>query len=433
MPKYKVQTNNETAQTVAIKYYGTPSKEDLIIKANPFIESIISAGLFLPRGSVLTIPQEVKPLPKKIPVTPKPEPVIEPEHVEVIENEEVALVIDGTLFKFWENADITLPFDSMRSFSLSCPFDAINEIWQKLFQPFKYQTCALYVGGVKVITASAIKIDTDSSSSADKLQLSGYSICAIIQDCPPSPSSYPLTFSGLNLKQIAEKLCKPFNFKVVFEDDPGASFKGSDKIEIEPDKKIFDFLSELAKQRGLIIGDDADGNLVFKKATSERAKFSLVNKQYPVTGSSFNFDGQKRFSEITILNGSKGSGSGAKYTIADNELKRNGIFRPTVVKNDDIEQGGIKKAAISQWGRNLSDSFSGSISCVGWRTPRKELFKPNTRLMYSSPENLIFSEIELLIREVRLTKSSNSVVSSLTAIMPESYLNEQPEKMPWEK
>ena len=434
MSKYNVKDSNETTQTVSIKKYGSTSKEDMIVAANPAIGSIASGSLFLPVGMILNIPDDSvkkgKVKPKEIPVTPQPESVNNED--QPIENEEVSLVIDGVLFKFWQNCSITFPIDSFRTFSLSCPFQHMDENWKTIFQPFKYQECVLYIGGVKVITSSMIKQTRNSKSNSCTITVEGYSKPGVLNDVSISSSAWPLSFNGLDLKQISEKLCKPLGINVVFESDQGSAFKNSDKIEVDPEKKIFDLLIDLATQRNLIISDDENGNLVFKKSTIERATYSLIDGQYPVESCDITFDGQPRYSDITVLNSNRKSGSGSKYIISDNELKRNGINRQMVVKQDDIDTGGIKQAAQSQWGRTLSASVNGSIDIIGWRTPEKKLFYPNTQFIFDSPQCGIYRSTEFLIKNVQYTKNPGSITANLSIILPESYGDTQPESMPWE-
>ena len=80
-------------------------------------------------------------------------------------------------------------------------------------------------------------------------------------------SSSPFEFNGLNLQQIAETLAEPFGVDVVFEADAGAPFR---RVKMEPTDKPLGFLVELAQQRGLVITDTVNGDLLFKSTKNQR-------------------------------------------------------------------------------------------------------------------------------------------------------------------
>ena len=116
------------------------------------------------------------------------------------------------------------------------------------------------------------------------------------------------------------------------------------------------------------------------------------------------------------------------YHIPHINLKSSVYEQP---KLDDIETGGVKEAAQSQWGRIFADSVSGSINLVGWRTPQKELLTPNKRFMFKSDDNFFYKETELLIRSVKLNKNASSVTSSIDVVFPDAYTKKQIEVLPW--
>jgi len=271
MPKSHTVKKGDTLIKLSIHYYGLPKYYTKIYAANPVIKN---PDLIYP-GTVLTIPDIESPATQAEETDIPLQNNLKQKTMTSRYFREVSLVIDGTVFKFWQDVDITLPFDSMRTFSLSAPFNADNPTYVQLFKPFTYKNCIVYVAGKKIITGTIVKHSTKATGNSHTITVEGYSKPGILNDVNVSANSWPISFNGLDLEQIANKLCEPYSITVIFDADKGAVFKGSDKIELDPDKMIFPFLIDLAKQRNLIIGDDANGNLVFRRATEEKRRSQL--------------------------------------------------------------------------------------------------------------------------------------------------------------
>lgn len=414
MPKSYTIIRGDTLTAIAVKFYGDGTKYKEIADANP---SITDPNLII-TGDVITIPDLVpaEPAePAEIDVTP--ETIIDGK------SEEIGILINGQIFKYWTNATITRSFDSIAdSFSLSVPWFPDKEEYREAFKRFAYTPVVLYIGGEKILTGNIITIRTTTGPDARVLTIEGYSSPGVIADVNVSSSSWPVSIDGLNLKKIAEKITKPFSLKVIFEDDPGGPFTGNEKQVIEPDEKIGDYLIKLARQKGFVIASNPDGNLLFRKTTTESASVSILEGEPPYLGSSVIFNGQNRFSDLTAIGTEMKRGAGQIAVVSDPELKANGINRPFVFKATDTNAGGLKGAATAKLGRQIADSIKVDINVKGFHDPDGFLWADDTIIVYQSDGDMIYEPTEFLIRNVKFNKSPGGATTDLSLVLPAAYL-----------
>lgn len=414
----------DTLTTIATKFYGDGRKYKNILESNPSIADPNDLKV----GTVLTIPDLIKEEPAEpadISVTPS---TILPNGT----SEEIAITVGGQTWYFWTDATITRSFDSIAdSFSLSAPWFPDRDAYKFNFIPFKYTKIAIYIGGTKVMTGIMLILKTSNSATSKIITMEGYSYAGIIADVMVATSAWPVSIKGLNLKQIAEKITSPFSLKVVFDADPGATFTGNEKQVIDPEEKIGNYLIKLARQRGFVIGSDANGDMLFRKTTSQSATTTIIEGQPPYISSNAEFNGQNRYSSVTAVGTEARRGVGQLATVDDPEMKRNGVNRPFVFKASDTNAGGLKNAAIAQLGRQIADSVKVNLNLKGFYRPDKLLWRDNEQIVYQSPGDMIYEETEFLIRNVVFKKASNSTGTDVGLVLPNAYNGEIRSEYPW--
>ena len=422
MPESYTTIKGDTLTQVSTKFYGDGNQYKKILDANPAINdpNVIIAG------TVLTIPdsQSAPPEPSEIDV--------DPDTLIGGISEEVAIVIDGISFKFWTEATITRSFDSIAdTFSLSAPWFPDNETYREIFKPFSYTSATIYIGGTKILTGFIVTVNTSTAGNARVITIEGYSYAGVIADVNISASSWPAAIDGLDLQQIAEKIVAPFAINIIFDYDPGPAFSKNEKQVIEPDEKIADYLIKLGRQRGFVIGSNADGDLLFRKTTTEPATVSIFEGEFPFLSSSATYNGQNRYSDITAIGTETKSGAGQIATISDPELKKNGVTRPFVFKATDTNSGGLQSAATAQLGRQIADSVQVDLTLKGFHDPETTLWEDNVKIIYKSDGDMIYQETEFLVRDVKFNKSPEGATTNLRLVFPESYSGEIKGEFPW--
>lgn len=346
---------------------------------------------------------------------------------------EVALMVNGTPFRLWDDLEITRSFDTVAdTFSLICPFNPEIKRTRQTFQPFKYQECGVYIGGEKVLTGNIINIEATSNANSRVLKIDGYSKPGILNDCSVPPTSWPVSINGLNLKEIADRLCKDYGIIVMFEGSPGAKFSARDKIEIESDKKIIDFLIDIAKLRGFLISSNVDGKLLFRKTPVGMATVKLEEGKNPLLSATCSFKGQSRYSHVTLLKSNNRFGAGQSTTVEDEELKKNAIVRHNISNAEDTEMGNLKTAALARMGRIIADSINLSCSLSGWRRyDNGALWKAGDLVDFFSMGNMIYKNTTFLVRDVKFIKKSDSLTCDLSLVLPEAYSGAIRKVFPW--
>lgn len=211
---------------------------------------------------------------------------------------EITLQIHGTRFVFWESLEITRDIDAVSSIRLSAPFDHTAPGFKENFKPFGYAPIKVIAEGTLLFTGTMLDCSPVVEADRRAINVNAYAKCGVLADCTAPASSLPLEFNKLNLQQIATKLAEPFGVGVIFRGEPGAAFE---RVACEPDKKILDFLTDLAKQRGFVISSAEDGSLLFWKSATSEPVARLEQGASPLLSVAPTFNQQDFYTEMTGL------------------------------------------------------------------------------------------------------------------------------------
>ena len=405
----------DTLEGVSLKQYGLTTESARIASANPSIADQQN----LKPGTILVIPDIDNASTNKNPAT-----------VTASNKDEVSLLIEGKIFTFWTDIFITRSMDTIGdTFGFRAAWTPDNPDYRRIFKPFQYQDVVVYLGGEKLITGTAINLNLTSAANRMDLNISGYSKPAVLNDVMAPTSAYPLEFSGMNLQQITETLVTPFGLGVVFKAPVGAAFSN---VGLEPQQHIYQFLIDLAQQRGLVISSDTDGNLIYQQSTTEPPKSSIIEGKPPFISSNVIFDGQKRFSVFAALGDGWEKGEGQKAIVEDTAIKNAGVLRPMIYKAQDISAGDLNTAAIAKLGRSIADSIEIMVEVDSWRDREGNLWRDNQRVIFQAPGNMLYTQEEYIIRSVQYVKSPHTQTALLTLVFPESYSGEVRSSYPWD-
>lgn len=355
----------------------------------------------------------------------KPEPVL-------------TLRIGGKEFRGWTNLEVTHSMDTFSSVQITAPFDARNADFRRIFRPFSFQSLEVLADGEPLFTGTLVGVDPGSSSDNSTVALSGYSLPGVLMDSCLPMDRFPASFHGLKLPAIAKQLLEPFGLSAVFDADAGTAFE---TVRLEPDQTIFDFLVELARQRGLVLSSTAAGELLFQAPADAGIPVArLVDGMPPVLGVSAEFDPQAYFSHITGIGAPsrlkdtsgarrKDVSPAAKYTVANQWLR--GPVRHHNFRAEDTATGDLPAAVDAKMGRMFANAAKWSVDLATWRDPQGAIWEANTTLTLAAPNAMIYRESEFLIRGVTLTQDSESSTAVLDLVLPGAFV-EQPIELPWE-
>lgn len=400
----------DTFDSIARKQYGTEQEADRIGRANPGVAEPLTAGTVLTVPALPGSPSDLQ--------TPGP----------ADRDDETAILIDGQRFRFWDKVRITRSIDAMDTVEFSAPFGVDAPGFRETFRPFSFKPVVITVGGEPLFTGTMVAVAPAVENSQKVISVSGYSLPGVLNDCTPPASSFPLEFNDQGLREIAAAIASPFGVSVDFQADQGAIFE---RVASEPGKKALAFLTELAKQRNLIISSTPRGKLVFWQSTEGGSPVARLQQgSAPVLSVTPFFSPQEYYSHITGIEPVIVGLAGAQFTVKNARLQ--GVTRPITFNAPDTLDADIKAAVEAKAGRMFGNMASYSVSVATWRDPNGKLWEPNATVKLQAPEAMIYNEYEFVIRSVEFNRERALETATLDLVIPGSFSGKVPEVLPWD-
>jgi prophage tail gpP-like protein len=349
--------------------------------------------------------------------------------------EHVSLLIDGQLWSRWSEIEIHRELDNFSTVKFTAPFESDRADFRETFRPFTYKSVQVLISSLGVEgrdfvlfngTMMGVHPQVDAGSST--VEVTACALPGVLANCSMPASAVPFEFKGLNLREIAKACADPFGLAVRFAEDAGTPF---DKAKLEEEQKVFAFLTDLAKQRNLVISNTPDGELLFWRSVGTGAPVAQFSEGVqPLTAVSSSYDSEEYFSEITGFGAAKRGKGGNKYTLPNPHLP--GVVRPMSFKIEDCDAGDVPAAVRAKLGRMFAGMAAYSVDGLPtWRTPSDDLFEPNTTILITSPSAMIYTQTEFLIRAVTYKQTAEAETCSLELVLPGAFSGEVPEVLPW--
>lgn len=401
---YEVK-DGDTFEKISCKVYGYGDKSGLIKQANPDVAEPLTAGSEL-----------------LVAVNNPPTQCLKPS-----ESNQVSLVIDDISVSFWESVTINRSMDSIDTISFSAPFERDLPGFTDVFRPFEFKPLSAFVGEELLFNGTQISVNPVIEPNRKLIEVSGYSIPGVLNDCTAPITAYPLEFNFQTLNTIAEKICEPFNIKVSFDAEVGAKFE---RVACNPGKKLLPFLIDLARQRGLVLTNDSAGDLIFWQSVKPGLPVAkLIQGESPLISITANFSPQNYYSHISGVDFIIVGYTGSIYTVRNKKLK---TLRPFTFKTPDSLDSSVKNAVEAKAGRMFASMASYTISVSTWRDSFGNLWEPNTTLVLKAPDAMIYNEYEFIIRSVELVRESDNEIANIELILPGAFEAKLPESLPWD-
>jgi len=404
--------------TISIAAYGYNRVSD-IIQANSFLtERPVYRGdqaaqlPYIHPGDMLFLPASES-------------QIKDPDTIPFEKPNEVAIRIDGTIFRGWTTNSITRNIDKCAdSFVFSAPFDPNSEA-AKYIWPFTYKKTDLFIGGKLYISGIAMKHTPSPSSSGVTMTVEVRSRAGETVDCMSMDKN--LDYNKMTLKQIADKILKPFGIETEFPHGDTAPFIQANRQITDT---IFGFLSGLARQKGLLVTSTTNGNMSFQQANIDAEPVAaLIQQKYPLINVSASYDSIKRHSHITAVSQSAGNAN-IKALIQDESIP---AYRPLIITANEAEAGNIKDTALWKRSRAIADSAPTSAAVFGWKDEKGDDWIENSVVTVYYPLACIMVESRYLITNVSLTKDENGGdMANLGLALPQAFSKEFPEVLPWD-
>jgi len=336
--------------------------------------------------------------------------------------------------EFFNNFSLNLKYDSVGSaFGFSFYFDPENKEHKELMCIGHYHLADVKHNGELLVTGIILSQAFQSAPVRQMVSLGGYSLPGVLEDCQIPVSTYPLQHDGLSLKQIAEKLIKPFGLKMKIDssvaDKMNAVFDISTAKESETVKG---YLTSLATQKNIIISHNEKGELLFTSANTNQStpllEFDFSAGTIPGTEMDLSFNGQAMHSHITVqkqanVDADTDGGNAAEATVR-NPYVINSVFRPLVVSQSSGTDTDTEQAAKNIRAAELKN-LKLVIKTDRWEVNRK-IIKPNNYLTVINPEVYLYKKSTWFIEEIAFEGNEKQTTATITCCLPEVYNGKEP-------
>jgi len=364
------------------------------------------------------------------------EPFNAGQNIPFVDDDEVAIIIDGKRFRYWTTIRFAMAMDGFDEVQFVAPFDIGIPNFFEIFRPFSYKRIVITIGGSVLFTGVMVSVTPSIDAKSKTVSVSCYSLPAVLQDCTMPASSFPLEFNNQGLTAIATAIASPFGLSVEFQATEGAVFK---KVSMDINDNCFNFLTTLAKQRNLIISNTVDGKLLFSQSTTGGSPVALLEQGVaPVAAISAQFDSQQYFSHITGIGHTTTAefqddnegGAAIQYTVKNPFLTS--ALRPMSYSVDDTENSDLRLAVEAKIGRMFGNVASYELTVPTWRDSQGNLWKPNTTLRLLAPDAMIYRSYEFVIRMVSFENDKSSKTAKISLSIPGTFSGIIPRGLPWD-
>lgn len=246
--------------------------------------------------------------------------------------------VNGNYYKYFNSVVISTTLDTIASvFSFMAYFDPTNTEHKILFKPLSYYKIEFFHDDGNLIMTGTITHHSFKSSAEPNnlVQVSGYSLPGVLDDCQIPYNLYPLESDNRTLQQIISRLIAPFHFALItYTDVAKVSAQLIAKTVAKVDETIKDYICKVANQKNVVISHDIHGNLVlFQPDLTAAPKLTLTAQN--TLDMALDIDGTKLHSHITCLRQpSRGNGA--------NDFDSDG-YEPPDANPDAIGQGKVFK------------------------------------------------------------------------------------------
>lgn len=396
---------------IAAQVYGSPYKYSLIVSANPQLSGrpkVEDGSPVIYGGDTIMIPGiATEESPESVSTVLFADQQRDQFSVEI--NGERIPVVSGSFFESMDHGSDELTF--------SVDKDSLSSTARNALKPFKYPECKLYVYGILELTGAVYIVEP--SISSDGGRVATYTAYSKTIDVVDSAVNVPLEINNSKLLNIAKKRLADLSISAVFMSGADEYF---DKVKAKSGEKRFSELSNLARQRGILLSSTAEGNLLFHRANLDEVSVATIaENESGSTKIAGKFDGRERFSSYKIV-GKSTLGKSVTKTVTDTFVSKSRFF----VRNDSGSDAGTAiKAAKWERSKAVSDALTMAIPVDDWFDDNGSVWKSNRYVTVISETLDITKPTLLLIRRRRLNWSATSRSAVLDVVPKEVFTGEE--------
>ena len=334
------------------------------------------------------------------------------------------LKIKNKKYDFFNEFKLNLKYDSIAStFTFDGYFNPENKDHRDLLHIGHFHPITVEHNDELLVSGILLSETFRHSSVKELTSLGGYSFPGVLEDCQIPTSSYPLQSDGLSLREIAQKIIKPFNLEMVIDSvvrkKMNEVYDTSTANELQPIKT---YLSELASQKNIILSHTPEGKLLFTQANTKKPPILDFNipegGSIPGTSMSLTFNGQLMHSQITIIKQAGISGGNAGEITVINPFVPF-TFRSKVLVQNSGDDNDTRKAAKNALAKEFQN-IKLKITTDRWEVDDK-IIKPNNIVSVINPDIFLFKKTNWFIESINFTGNKKQTTAVLNCVLPEVY------------
>jgi prophage tail gpP-like protein len=407
----------DTLTGIAQQAYGDGTQWRIIWRANQTVLRSDDPNLIFP-GEVIYIPPN--PLATTV-VGTNPDDVT----ISGKEKDEITIKVDNVEI-LPQSARVIRTMDTCADgWTATVAWDTDNDELFKACQPGAYKKASVYLGGVLVVDGILYGQKFILGADNSTVELSGWSYTADIIDSVVRP---PYEQNKITLEDRAKELIEPLGIGIVFEaDDADEQFE---RVTCEADETIFSHLSDLAKQRKVLISSTRKGQSLFWRANTDGDPVGTILEEFPpYQNLEIAFNGRERYNVYTAIGqspqkrGLKGKGKKFTAVAKDNSVPRS---RFTAFNVTESTLGNIQGAADWARSKQLAEALSISFPVDSWYSPAEnKLWQENTLITVQSKTMYVPDGFDFLIRAIEFNYDQDGTTAILGLIPPQAYTGEE--------
>lgn len=357
----------------------------------------------------------------------------------------------------YNNFVFNRPFNSLAStFEFDYFFDPRDEDSAEIICVSHMHECIIYhttntsdnyqpIEKERVLTGFLLRNKFRDDGKPNFVHMSGYARPGVLNDCD-FPPDMTTESEGLTLRQILTKILDRFGIGLVI--DPSASagsnqkFTNEDSIDDKmdddenktaPDKSqnIGSYLTDLAKQRNIVLSHDAYGNVwVTKPNTKGTPVLSLDYvenesevRKIPGIVTELEFNGQPLHTHITIVQDSddtEESNAIESPPIRNPLIPVKAIYRPKTYSIKSGSEFSVNDAGQYELGREIREAIPLTIS-MGTAIINNKLASANETLMIRNPNLFLYNLCRWFIQSVDVRENADETTAVLNCVLPFGY------------
>lgn len=331
--------------------------------------------------------------------------------------------------KYFSGLQVSHKFDSVAStFSFNFKYDETNRDQIELACVSHFHEVIVEHDGETLLTGYLLSQVFNDSKKTELVQFAGYSKPGVFENCEIPPDLYPLQSDGLTIRQIAQKIVSYFKIKMIVDSSVGGKMDVAIPTTTSKEtQNIKSYLTELCKQRGIIVSHNVLGDLVFTVASTSKKPIFHVEQGLIATDISLTFNGESMHSHITVMKEADDSGGNAgQYTIANPYVPI--VYRPRVMTSSSGDDITIEDCAKIALAAELKTGVVLKITTDRWKVNGKVILSNNI-ITVISPKNFIFKKTEFFIEQVDFSGDAKKEIATLTCVLPEVYNGKTPKNI----